>query len=82
MSIIGPRPPLESEVRQYEKWQLRRLSVYPGITCTWQIQPKRNTISFEEWVEMDLDYIDNWSLRKDGELFLGTIKSVFVAGGH
>lgn len=82
MSLIGPRPPLESEVRQYEKWQLRRLTVKPGITCIWQIQPERHKISFDEWVTMDLDYIDNWSLKRDTELFFGTIKTVFLAGGH
>ena len=82
MSLIGPRPPLESEVRQYEKWQLRRLTVRPGITCTWQIQPQRHEVSFENWMQMDLEYIDNWSLEMDVKLFFGTIKSVFVAGGH
>jgi len=82
MSLIGPRPPLESEVRQYDKWQLRRLTVMPGITCIWQIQPNRHNISFDEWMNMDLDYIDNWSLEKDTKLFFKTIKTVFVGGGH
>jgi lipopolysaccharide/colanic/teichoic acid biosynthesis glycosyltransferase len=82
MSIIGPRPPLESEVRQYEKWQMRRLSVKPGITCTWQVEPNRHDISFEEWMYLDLEYIDNWSNKKDLKLFFKTIKTVFTAGGH
>ena len=82
MSLIGPRPPLENEVEQYERWQLRRLSVKPGITCTWQIEPNRHDISFDEWMALDLKYIDNWSLRKDAGLFFKTIKTVFVAGGH
>ncbi|MCK5136605.1 MAG: sugar transferase [Bacteroidales bacterium] len=82
MSLIGPRPPLEDEVKQYERWQLRRLSVKPGITCTWQIVPDRHDVSFEQWMELDLSYIDNWNLRKDFELFFKTVKTFFMAGGH
>jgi len=82
MSLVGPRPPLEDEVKQYERWQLRRLSVKPGITCTWQIVPDRHDVSFEEWMELDLHYIDNWNLRKDFELFFKTVKTFFAAGGH
>jgi exopolysaccharide biosynthesis polyprenyl glycosylphosphotransferase len=82
MSLVGPRPPLEEEVKQYERWQLRRLSVKPGITCTWQIVPDRHDVSFEEWMELDLNYIDNWNLRKDISLFFKTVKTFFVAGGH
>lgn len=82
MSLIGPRPPLEEEVKQYERWQLRRLSVKPGITCTWQIVPNRHDVSFEEWMQLDLHYIDNWNLSRDFNLFFKTVKSFFVAGGH
>ncbi len=82
MSLIGPRPPLEREVKQYETWQLRRLSVMPGITCTWQVTPNRHDVRFEEWVAMDLSYIDNWSLGKDIKLFFRTVKTFFLAGGH
>ena len=82
MSLIGPRPPLEEEVKQYERWQLRRLSVKPGITCTWQIVPDRHHVSFEEWMELDLHYIDNWNLMKDLGLFFKTVKTFFMAGGH
>jgi exopolysaccharide biosynthesis polyprenyl glycosylphosphotransferase len=82
MSLVGPRPPLEEEVKQYERWQLRRLSVKPGITCTWQIVPDRHDVSFEEWMELDLNYIDNWNLRKDVGLFFKTVRTFFVAGGH
>ncbi len=82
MSLIGPRPPLEDEVKQYERWQLRRLSVKPGITCTWQIVPDRHDVSFEEWMELDLNYIDNWNLLKDLELFFKTVRTFFMAGGH
>ncbi|MFO7669644.1 MAG: sugar transferase [Bacteroidales bacterium] len=82
MSLIGPRPPLEDEVKQYERWQLRRLSVKPGITCSWQIVPDRHDVSFEQWMELDLHYIDNWNLSKDFGLFFKTLKAFFVAGGH
>jgi len=80
MSIVGPRPPLPTEVRQYERWQRRRLSVRPGITCTWQVSG-RNSISFERWMELDLEYIDNWSLRRDMQIFLKTIPAVISARG-
>jgi exopolysaccharide biosynthesis polyprenyl glycosylphosphotransferase len=82
MSLIGPRPPLESEVKQYERWQLRRLSVKPGITCTWQISPNRNDIKFEKWMQLDLNYIDNWSLSTDIQLFFKTITTFFNPSGR
>ncbi len=82
MSLIGPRPPLPDEVEQYERWQLRRLSVKPGITCTWQIIPNRNDVLFEKWMKLDIQYIENWSIKADFVLFLRTILSVFKAGGH
>ncbi len=81
MSLIGPRPPLPDEVDKYERWQLRRLSVKPGITCTWQIIPNRNDVIFEKWMKLDIQYIDNWSLKEDFILFFRTILSVFRAGG-
>jgi len=82
MSLIGPRPPLPDEVEKYERWQLRRLSVKPGITCTWQLFPNRNDVIFEKWMKLDMQYIDNWSLKADFILFFRTIFSVFRAGGH
>lgn len=82
MSLIGPRPPIEAEVVQYERWQLRRLSVKPGITCTWQIMPQRNDIKFEKWMRMDLNYIDNWSLYKDFRLIFQTITAMILANGR
>lgn len=81
MSLIGPRPPVLSETRQYERWQLRRLSVRPGLSCFWQIKPDRNSIKFQKWMELDLAYIDNWSLRLDIVIFLKTIKTVFQRSG-
>jgi exopolysaccharide biosynthesis polyprenyl glycosylphosphotransferase len=82
MSLVGPRPPLEHEVKQYERWQLRRLSVKPGITCSWQIIPERHDVSFEEWMELDLNYIDSWNLRKDIGLFFRSVRRFFMAGGY
>jgi exopolysaccharide biosynthesis polyprenyl glycosylphosphotransferase len=81
MSLIGPRPPLPTETVQYKRWQLRRLSVKPGLSCFWQIKPDRNNIKFEKWMELDLAYIDNWSLRLDFIILLKTIKTVFQRTG-
>ena len=81
MSLVGPRPPLPDEVAEYERWQMRRLSVRPGITCTWQISPERNRIAFPEWIRMDLDYIDNWSFWLDLKLIARTIPVVIVGRG-
>ncbi len=81
MSLIGPRPPLQSETIQYKRWQLRRLSVKPGLSCFWQIKPNRNSIKFEQWMEMDLAYIDNWSPRLDFIILIKTIKTVFQRSG-
>ena len=81
MSLIGPRPPLPVETLQYKRWQLRRLSVKPGLSCFWQIKPDRNNIKFEKWMELDLAYIDNWSLRLDFIILLKTIKTVFQRTG-
>jgi exopolysaccharide biosynthesis polyprenyl glycosylphosphotransferase len=82
MSVVGPRPPLPSEVRQYKRWQRRRLSVKPGITCIWQISG-RNNIDFDRWMELDLEYIDQWSLWTDFQICLKTIPAVLgTRGAH
>lgn len=81
MSLIGPRPPLKSETLQYKRWQLRRLSVKPGITCSWQIIPGRNDIEFENWMKLDLAYIDNWSPKLDFMLLIKTIRTVLFGTG-
>jgi exopolysaccharide biosynthesis polyprenyl glycosylphosphotransferase len=80
MSVVGPRPPLPTEVAQYQRWQRRRLSVRPGITCTWQVSG-RSGITFDRWMELDLDYIDNWSLWRDVEIVMKTIPAVLKARG-
>lgn len=80
MSIVGPRPPLPREVSQYKNWQHRRLSVKPGVTCTWQVSG-RNNIDFEEWMQLDLEYIDNWSLWDDTKIIAKTIPAVLKGSG-
>lgn len=80
MSLVGPRPPLPSEVDQYEPWQRRRLSVKPGLTGMWQVSG-RNQIDFDEWMRMDLEYIDSWSLWLDLKIILKTIPAVVLRSG-
>lgn len=80
MSVVGPRPPVPNEVAKYEPWQRRRLSVRPGLTCIWQVSG-RNEISFEQWMYMDLQYIDTWSFSKDISLILKTFPVVLTGRG-
>lgn len=80
MSVVGPRPPVPSEVVKYEAWQQRRLSVRPGLTCLWQVSG-RNQISFEEWMYLDMQYIDHWSLLQDLRLIFRTVPVVFTGRG-
>ena len=80
MTVVGPRPPLPAEVAKYEPWQRRRLSVRPGLTCIWQVSG-RNEISFEQWMYMDLQYIDTWSFSKDLGLILKTFPVVLTGRG-
>ena len=82
MSLVGPRPPIPFEVDEYESWQRRRLSMKPGITCIWQITPRRNELSFEEWMRLDLEYIDQWSLWLDFILLVKTAKAVLTGAGR
>ena len=81
MSIVGPRPPIPSEVKQYKRSITRRLSINPGTTCIWQVSG-RNNISFDKWMEMDMEYIDNWSLTLDFIIILKTFKVLFVGDGQ
>jgi len=80
MSLVGPRPPLPQEVARYERWQRRRLSMKPGLTCLWQISG-RNQVSFHDWMKLDLSYIDNWSLLLDLKILLKTIPVVLFGKG-
>lgn len=80
MSLVGPRPPIPTEVDNYTWWQRRRISVKPGLTCVWQVYG-RNQVSFKRWVEMDLFYIDNWSLWLDLKLIAHTFRAVLRGTG-
>lgn len=81
MTLIGPRPLLPNEVSSQQEWQLKRMCIKPGITCTWQVQPDRNRVPFEQWMQLDRDYVENWSIGTDIKIFFQTIKSMFVARG-
>ncbi|HOU36535.1 MAG TPA: sugar transferase, partial [Candidatus Omnitrophota bacterium] len=81
MSVVGPRPPLPSEVKQYDSWQRRRLSMRPGITCLWQVSGRNRIVDFAKWVKMDLDYIDEWSFWLDMKIFFKTIPVVIFGIG-
>ncbi|MGB9561900.1 MAG: sugar transferase, partial [bacterium] len=71
MSLVGPRPPLEREVELYEKWQLRRVDVLPGMTGLWQISGRSDT-TFEDMVKLDIEYIKNWSIWLDIKILFKT----------
>lgn len=80
MSFVGPRPPLAEEVVHYDLWQRRKLSMKPGLTCLWQVSGRSN-VSFKEWMKLDLEYIDNWSLLKDAEILVKTVPAVLRGAG-
>ena len=80
MSVVGPRPPTPNEVRKYKPWQRRRLSMKPGITCTWQVSG-RSDVDFDRWMQLDLAYIDNWSLWNDLQICVRTIPAVLTSRG-
>lgn len=80
MSLVGPRPPIPEEVARYQRWQRRRLSMKPGLTCLWQISG-RNRVDFDRWMEMDLEYIDSWSPLLDLEILVKTIPAVLSGRG-
>ena len=82
MTFVGPRPALPREVAQYDDFARQRLAVTPGLTCYWQIQPKRNSLSFEQWLELDLKYIEERSLLVDWKIMFGTISAVLHMEGE
>ena len=82
MSVVGPRPALPREVAQYDAYQRQRLLVKPGITCFWQVQPRRNSLPFDEWVALDIKYIKERSVLTDLKILLKTVGAVLFAQGE
>jgi exopolysaccharide biosynthesis polyprenyl glycosylphosphotransferase len=80
MSLVGPRPAVPEEVESYQRWQRRRLRMRPGLTCLWAISG-RDTLDFDTWMKMDMQYIDNWSLALDWKIMLRTIPRVLSGKG-
>ncbi len=82
MSLVGPRPLPVDEVKRFDDFShRRRLSVKPGLTCTWQISGRNNVVDFKDWVRLDLEYIDNWSLWLDLKILCRTVPAVIAGAG-
>lgn len=81
MSLVGPRPAIPREVEQYNDYEKQRMYITPGLTCYWQIQPNRNDLSFDEWLELDLRYIQERSFMTDWKIILATFGAVFRMQG-
>ena len=82
MSLVGPRPPLIGEMNGFESWQRRKLSLKPGLTCLWQVSGRNEIRNFDDWAELDLKYIDNWSLWLDLKIFFKTAYVVLSGSGR
>ncbi len=82
MSVVGPRPALPREVAQYDEKAKRRLKVKAGLTCIWQVHKNRNAITFDEWMDMDNEYVDNQSIGLDLKLIFKTVGAVLNAQGE
>lgn len=82
MSIVGPRPGLPREVEQYDDYQRQRLIITPGMTCYWQVEPDRNSLTFDQWVEMDIRYIRERSFLTDWKIIFKTFRAVFGMTGQ
>jgi lipopolysaccharide/colanic/teichoic acid biosynthesis glycosyltransferase len=81
MSLVGPRPPLESEYARFTSFHRQKLTVKPGITCLWQVSGRNRIRDFDDWVRLDLEYIRTWSLRLDLRILLRTAREVFRGSG-
>lgn len=82
MSLVGPRPPLPEEVSEYDDYQKLRLVVTPGLICIWQTMKERNDVSFEEWVNMDIDYIEHRTMLLDIKMIFKTVAVMFGRDGR
>jgi exopolysaccharide biosynthesis polyprenyl glycosylphosphotransferase len=81
MSLVGPRPAYPNELARYELWHKRKLCVQPGITCLWQIRGRNRISNFDDWVQMDFEYIDHWSLWLDVKILVRTLGVVVTGSG-
>ena len=81
MTLIGPRPPVPSEVKEYKDNHHRRLSMKPGITGLWQVSGRNSIQDFDEWVKLDLEYIDNWNFLMDFKIAIKTVSTVLSGTG-
>jgi len=81
LALVGPRPPLQTEVEKYEGWHRRKLSVKPGITCLWQTCGRNEISKFDEWMRLDMKYIDEWSLWLDFKILFKTVWVVLKGTG-
>ena len=81
MSLVGPRPPLVSEYAQFDEYQKQKLSVKPGITCLWQVSGRNTVSDFDEWLKLDLEYIQHWSPSLDLRILVMTVREVLVGSG-
>jgi lipopolysaccharide/colanic/teichoic acid biosynthesis glycosyltransferase len=82
MSLVGPRPSLETEVAWYEPWHCRRFAVRPGLTCLWQVCASRYQVPFDDWIRLDLEYVNRWTLRLDFSLIIRTFRVLFSGTGE
>lgn len=82
MSLVGPRPALPREIALYNEYQLQRMYIQPGLTCYWQIQPNRNEITFDEWMELDIKYIQERSFWVDWKIIFMTVAAVLRRSGE
>ena len=82
MSLVGPRPALPREVKKYDDYERQRLYVRPGLTCYWQVQPRRNDLSFDQWLELDLKYIRERSFATDWKIIFRTFRAVIGMEGE
>lgn len=81
MSLVGPRPPLVGEYERFSTWHKQKLSVTPGITCLWQISGRNDIADFDDWVRLDLEYIERWSIVEDFKILIRTIAAVLLRRG-
>jgi lipopolysaccharide/colanic/teichoic acid biosynthesis glycosyltransferase len=81
LSLVGPRAPGPHEYEKFEDWQKRKVTVKPGLTCLWQINGRHKITNFDEWIKLDLKYIDNWSIYLDLKILVKTIPVIIFGRG-